>query len=239
MQPDPQMLLDKIGLEFPLIGFYDAPDPGQFEPLVEPEPGKRACVFQFFDAWRDSQTLRITRDNYGCGGAGNWLCGIPSRDREDFVRFLVDDEGLKASHALMNQWLDVRHGYEQQYPNLCIGPLQESQYAYLKTVTFYVNPDQLGLLSIGAQYHSAPGDPPPVIAPFGSGCSQLVALFEDLSTPQAVIGATDIAMRQYLPPDVLAFTVTKPLFERLCELDERSFLFKPFWRRLGVARGLE
>jgi hypothetical protein len=239
MQPDPQILLDNIGLEFPLIGFYDAPDPAPFEPLVEPEPGKRACVFSFFEDWRSDQTLRLTQDNYGCGGAGTWLCGVASRDREDFVRFLVDDEGLKASHALMHQWLDFRHGYRQEHANLCIGPLRESQYVCLKTVTFYVNPDQLGLLSIGAQYHTAPGDPPPVIAPFGSGCSQLVALFEDLNTPQAVIGATDIAMRQYLPPDILAFTVTKPLFERLCELDERSFLSKPFWRRLREARGLE
>jgi len=241
MQPDPQLLLDKIGLEFPPIGFYDAPDAAPFGPLVEPEPGKRACVFAFFEHWRGGQTLRITQDNYGCGGAGNWLCGIESRDREDFVRFLVDDEGLKASHALMNQWLDVRRGYRQEYPNLLIGPLRQGQYAYayLKTVTFYVNPDQLSLLTLGAQYHSAPGDPPPVIAPFGSGCSQLVALFDDLTAPQAVIGATDIAMRQHLPQDILAFTVTKALFERLCELDERSFLFKPFWRRLRKARGLE
>ena len=239
MQPDPQMFLDKIGLELPPIGFYDAPDAAPFEPLVEPEPGKRACVFAFYEHWRKGQTLRITQDNYGCRGAAHWLCGIESRDREDFVRFLVDDEGLKASHALMNQWLDFRRGYRQEYPNLLIGPLRQSQYPYLKTVTFFVNPDQLSILTLGAQYHSAPGDPPPVIAPFGSGCSQLVALFDDLTAPQAAIGATDIAMRQHLPQDILAFTVTKALFERLCELDERSFLFKPFWRRLRKARGLE
>ena len=54
-----------------------------------------------------------------------------------------------------------------------------------------------------------------MIAPFGSGCMQLVGVFKDLGAPQAAIGATDIAMRQYLPPDMLAFTVTKPMFERL------------------------
>ena len=93
---------------------------------------------------------------------------------------------------------------------------------------FYVTPDQLGVLALGAQYHSAPGDPPPVIAPFGSGCMHLVSLFDDLSIPQALVGATDIAMRHYLPPEVLAFTVTRPMFEQLCALDERSFLYKPF-----------
>ena len=116
-------------------------------------------------------------------------------------------------------------------------PLREGQYKYLKSVTFYVNPDQLGLLMLGAQYNRTPDDPLPVIAPFGSGCMQLVALFENLSIPQALVGATDIAMRQHLPPDILAFTVTKAMFEELCGLDEQSFLHKPFWQRLRKARG--
>jgi hypothetical protein len=44
-------------------------------------------------------------------------------------------------------------------------------------------------------------------------------------------------MRHYLPPDILAFTVTKPMFERLCSLGERSFLHKPFLTKLRKARG--
>jgi len=67
----------------------------------------------------------------------------------------------------------------------------------------------------------------------------LLPLFADLAVPQAIVGATDIAMRQWLPPDALAFTVTRPMFERLCELDERSFLFKPFLQRLQRARHTE
>jgi hypothetical protein len=136
----------------------------------------------------------------------------------------------------MNQWLDDRPPYRQQHPHILIGPLHSEQYAYLKSVTFYVNPDQYSILTLGAQYHSAPDDPSPVLTPFGSGCGQLVSLFDDLRIPQAVTGATDIAMRQHLPPDILAFTVTRPLFEQLCALDERSFLHKPFWRRLMKAR---
>jgi hypothetical protein len=60
-------------------------------------------------------------------------------------------------------------------------------------------------------------------------------LFEDLDVPQAMIGATDIAMRRYLDPELIAFTVTKPMFERLCQLDEESFLYKRFWRDLTRA----
>ena len=76
-----------------------------------------------------------------------------------------------------------------------------------------------------------------MIAPFGSGCMQMVGVFKDLGAPQAAIGSTDIAMRQYIPPDILAFTVTKPMYERLASLEERSFLTKPFWKRLMKSRG--
>ena len=96
--------------------------------------------------------------------------------------------------------------------------------------------DIKSILVIGAHYCSLPGGPPAVIAPFGAGCMELLPLFDDLDRPQAVIGATDVAMRRHLPPDILAFTVTKPLFEQLCAMDEQSFLFKPFLKNLEKAR---
>ncbi len=103
---------------------------------------------------------------------------------------------------------------------------------------FFVDADQLSALVYGTQYHAAPGDPPPLIAPFGSGCMELVP-FQDLSIPQAALGATDIAMRRHLPPETLAVTVTRPMFRRLCSLDEHSFLYKPFLRDLNKARASE
>jgi hypothetical protein len=236
MHPDPTHLLSRVGISTPLIGFYDAPDPSPYDPLVRPEQKGHVCIFAFYDNWLNGETLHITKDNFGCGGTGHHLFGISERSREDFVSFLVDDEGLKSSHDLMNQWLDSRKAYTPEHPNILVGPLREDQYEYLKSITLYVNPDQLSVLMLGAQYNSGPSDPPAVIAPFGSGCMELLPLFEDLSIPQAMIGATDIAMRQFLPPDILAFTVTKSMFRQLCELDERSFLYKPFWKNLKEAR---
>jgi hypothetical protein len=102
-----------------------------------------------------------------------------------------------------------------------------------------VDPDQLSLLCIAASYHSKAGEPAPVIAPFGSGCGQLGPAFADLEAAQALIGATDIAMRQYLDPGALAFTATKPMFERLCAAadDTASFFYKGFLKELDKARG--
>ncbi len=236
MVPDPARLLKHLDLAWPLIGFYDAPDPAAFEPLVAPKPLTRSCIFAFHQAWLDGRTLHLTRDNCGCGGAGHWMFGLETRSREAFVKFLVDDEGLKADHALMEQWLDHGTPYQPQHPHLFLGPLKDHLYRFLRTVTFFVNPDQLGVLVLAANYHAKPADPPPVIAPFGAGCMEMAPLFRDLSVPQAIIGATDIAMRDQLPPDRLAFTVTVPMYERICAIGEDSFLSKPFLRRLKAAR---
>jgi hypothetical protein len=232
MQPDPKTLLKAIGITNPLIGFYDAPNHEPFAPLVTP----KHCLFSCYNDWLAGRTVHLQADNFGCRGAGYSLCGVETWEREKFVKFLADDEGLKASHDLMNQWLDHRRPYRPKYPHILIGPLRADQYEFVKTVTFFVNPDQLCMLATGAQYHAAPADPMPVIAPFGSGCSQLVSRFDNLDVAQGIIGATDIAMRKYIPPEIMAFTVTRPMFERLCSLDERSFLFKPFWRQLQKAR---
>ncbi|MBN2172609.1 MAG: DUF169 domain-containing protein [Bacteroidales bacterium] len=236
MQSLPSFLLEKTGIKTPLIGFYDAPAKKDFEPLIQPNKSGHACVFAFYKQWLLGKTLLITKDNHGCGGAGNHLCGVATRSRKEFIRFLTDDEGLKATHELMDQWLDFISPYHQQNSWVLIGPLKNDQYEYLKTITFFVTPDQLSMLMIGAQYFQSPDDPTPVIAPFGSGCMQLVSLFKNLEVPQAMIGATDMAMRKYLPSDILAFTVTKPMFEKLCQLDENSFLSKSFIEGLKKAR---
>jgi len=236
IQPDPSRLIDKIDLKIPLIGFYDSPDIDPFEPLIRPHKTGHNCVFAFFKQWLKGKTLHLTKDNYGCGGAGHWICGLEGRSREDYLDFLVNTEGLKSSFELMNKWLDDSKPYNQEHPNILIGPLRKDQYSYLQTITFYVNPDQLSALMIGSEYHASPDDPPAVIAPFGSGCMQMSALFNDMNSPLAIVGATDIAARKYIPHDLLAFTVTKSMFEKLCKLDERSFLFKSFWKELKKSR---
>jgi Uncharacterised ArCR, COG2043 len=235
MQPDVSIILDRLSISLPLVGFYDAPDPQPFEPLVV--PGGRQCVFASLNKWLEGKTLHLTREKHGCGGMH--LFGEVVRQRDDLVRFLCDEEGLRANHELMELWLDSAKHYQPAHEHLLIGPLRPSEYEYLRSVTFYVNPDQLAVLCVGAGYYSRPDDLPPVIAPFGSGCMQLAALFDDLDLPQAMIGATDQAMRKYLEPQLLALTVTRPMFELLCgwAQDPRSSLHSEFTATLIAARG--
>jgi hypothetical protein len=235
VQPDPAPIITILSIAEPIVGVYDAPEPEPFAPLVEPAQ-VRQCIFASFPRWREGKTLHITKEKHGCGAPH--LLGVQVRSREDMVKFLVDEEGLRASHELMELWLDAAPGYEPRHDHVLIGPLRADQYEYLRTVTFYVNPDQLAVLITGSSYYDRPGDPP-VTAPFSSGGGQLVSAVGDLEAPRAVIGATDQAMRKYLPRDILAFTVTKSMFELLCEWahDPASSLHNNFLKSLIAARG--
>jgi len=235
-QPDSTYLTEKLDLTIPLIGVYDTPDVEAFPNVVSPVKGRHACLFSWFNQWQQGTWLRLSPDNFGCGGAGFYWFSKETRSREKFVEFLCDDEGLKGSHDNMNAWIDQTKTYHPEYENLIVGPLVPEQYQHLKTVTFFVNPDQLSNLVVGAQYFQHPEDGAPLKVEFGSGCSQLLTKVATADHPMATIGALDSAMRRFLPRDILAFTVSREKFEELCRLDDDSFLNRPFIETLRKAR---
>jgi hypothetical protein len=234
MTPDPTSLLQIAGITTPPIGFYDLPDPSPFEPLARPQ----RCLFSCYENWLRGESICLSENEFTCRGGGYWVCGVEFTSRDQLAKTLTEREGFKSSVELMRRWLDGQRPYKMQHQYIVIGPLRDEQFDYLTTVTFFVNPDQLSLLLLGTEYKNASADVHPAFTAFGSGCGQLAALFEGLDphVPRAIIGATDIAMRQHLPPDILALTVNKPMYRQLCELDENSFLHKPFWQRLRKAR---
>lgn len=245
MQPNPGNLIEMTGIKTPLIGFYDVTDPKPFEPFTKSE----RCFFSAYEDWEKGDSICISAGQASCQGGVYWvggvmpawaekLAGADGIPRDSFARSLNQREGFKSSDELMCLWLESQKPYQIENGYVVIGPLRTDQYEKLITVTFYVNPDQLSLLTLGAEYNNASPENHPVIVPFGSGCGQMAALIRELDAdlPEAVIGATDIAMREHFPPDILAFTVNKPMFKQLCGLGENSFLYKGFWKRLQKAR---
>jgi len=237
MLPDPTYLLSRLDLSVPLIGIYDAPDIKPFEPLVYFPSLQRACLFEFYKDWIAGRTLVLSTEDYGCGGCGTWWFNKQTRSRKSYLDFLANKEGLKASEDLMGTWFDAVKRYEPENGFIMVGPLKETQYNYLKTVTLYVNPDQLSVLLTGAQYFQPYTAEAPVTVDFGSGCMEMLTLLEGKTGPCGIVGATDMAMRNHLPPDRIAFTVNKEMYENLCRLNEDSFLGKPFLKILKSARG--
>ena len=158
-QPDPSRLIAELALDRPLVGFYDAPDPDAFAPLVAPKPGpgRGPCVFHFYRCWLKGETLHLTAHNFGCGGCGRAFFGVQTRERDAFIDFLWKDEGLRASRRLMEDWVDNAPTYRPEHGHVLVGPLKPDLARYLKTVTFWVNPDQLSVLQHGAYHHHAWG----------------------------------------------------------------------------------
>ncbi len=235
MLPDPSNLLNIAEISNPLVGFYDTPEIDWFEPFCD----ANHCIFSCYQGWMQGESTCLSEQSVGaieCPGAGYWNCNVATAPSEDVAHYLAVQEGLKNSPDLMCQWLANQPPYKRNHAYVVIGPFRKEYYQYLKTITFYVNPDQLSLLITGAEYCNASNEHHPVTSVYGSGCGQLAALFADFDTPAATIGGTDIAMRPYLPRDKLAFTVTKPMFEQLCRLDERSFLYKSFWSNVKRSR---
>lgn len=216
------------------VAIYDAPDSVHVARTV---PVKR-CIFDNYQDFQSGASVMLNQASKGCPGCSYWMLGkggFPSKDA--MVTFLTQKEGLRENARLTVAWLDAHPTSAPQNGNILIGPVRNELASYLRTVTFFVNPDKLSILVYAAHYHAHPDDPAPVLAPFGSGCGVMYSMFPDLSRAQAAIGATDIAMRQHLPPDILAFTVTVPMLNRLLRLDDgHSFLDKPFMKRLSAAR---
>lgn len=233
-QPDPENLISYLGKNVSIIGCYDAPDIKPFKPVIK----SKGCIFSNYEKLINGETVLVNEAYPACFGSAYWLCGLEIIPREDFLKFLMKTEGLKASNKLMEGYLNNHTMYQIEHRNLLFGPLKKDMYKYLKTITFYVNPDQLTLLIMGSYYQTSDNDPEFIQTPLGSACMLMLTLFKDFTKPRAIIGATDIAMRQYLPSDILAYTVTKPLFKQLCKLDDNSFLNKPFLKRLKKARQL-
>lgn len=231
------LLLQKLNLRYSLTAVYDAPNPEIFNPIIEPIPNKRSCIFAYFNQWQKGKTLCLEKNNATCKGCGNWWFGKQTRTLDDFVKFLAEEEGLKNSNEKMEQWILHNNPYTPKNKHILMGPYSEVHKEYAKTITFWVNADQLSVLSLASYYFNEVDAPAPIMVPFGSGCMQALTLFEDFNQPKAIIGSMDLAMRQYLPPDIFGFTVTIPMFDLFMEIDEKSFLSKPFLNTFVKARG--
>ena len=234
MLPNSEYLLSCLNLKTPVIGFYDVDDFSAFEPIAKTQ----RCMFAAYENWQKGESVCLSKGNNACRGGGYWIGAQEFTTRSDFANMLYEREGFKSTVEIMEKWLETQKPYEIKQNYVVISNLNDNFYDDLQTVTFFVTADQLSVLMIGADYNNSDPNINRVKHFFGSGCGQLAAVFNDCkaSEPQAFVGATDIAMRIHLPENIIAFTVNKAMYEQLCSLDEKSFLNKPFLKRLNLVR---
>ena len=229
-------LREALRIDTPVIAVYDSSDTEAFKPLVR--SGGIDCCFMYYQRWLKGDTLVLTSEGKGCPG-GLFHLGLRDSIMPNIEYFLtcgteeLRGEGLKASPEIAREMLKTRNPVKSKSGNILIGPLKLDQWASVKTLSFFVDPDRLSALMTLSGYWSTKHM---VVAPFGSGCSLLWRAVEEEGGEKAVIGGTDIAMRRHLPPDTLAFTVPPQLFYQMVNVSPGSFLERDWWAALMEVR---
>ena len=225
-------LQQRLRLTTPLIAVYDAPPSEAFAPLVEATG--TTCCFAYYQRWLDGETLVLRKSGAGCQGASRAL-GLERQYPAHMAHFLTDGvgapkgEGLRATPEIAQAFLDAARPPDPESDSVLIGPLRLGQWEAARSVTFLADPDRLAALMTLAGFWSAEDV---VAAPFGSGCSFLWRSLGPAGEDRAVVGATDIAMRRYLPPNILTFTVRPAHLARMVTAPEDSFLYRSWWNDL-------
>ena len=102
-----------------------------------------------------------------------------------------------------------------------------------KTVIFLVNPDQLSALVVLANYGRHSNDK--VIMPFAAACHTIgIIPFREAEsdTPRAVVGLTDITVRNKFSKELLSFAIPFQMFLEMESNVTGSFLEKHNWQNL-------
>jgi hypothetical protein len=107
----------------------------------------------------------------------------------------------------------------------------------VRSITFLVNPDQLSALVVLANCDGEHNEN--VIIPFAAGCQSIgICTFREneREDPRAVVGLVDLTARKNLRRqfgrDVMSFSVTPKMFERMEANVAGSFLERETWKSL-------
>ncbi|MGD8353343.1 MAG: DUF169 domain-containing protein [Pseudomonadota bacterium] len=241
-----ERLTGALRLKTPIIGVYDTEPSSAFEPSVQVKG--RACCFAYYPRWLKGETLVIKRGDdddfmnpqHGCPGLQKHF-GFDQNYPPWMANFLTDGkngapmgEGLKATPALAQEFLDNIVFPEPSGDHILIGPLKPDLWDKVRTVTFLTDPDRLsGLMTLAAFWSS---DPDEIAAPFSSGCGLMWEVLNSFKKDRAVIGATDLAMRRYIPPEIITLTVSPERFERMVDFPDDAFLNRSWWNELMDSR---
>lgn len=239
-----ERFIKALRLETPILAIYDTDPSTDFEPLVHAKG--RACCFAYYQRWLKGETLVIERNadssedpKNGCPGMQNAF-GFGKGYQPWMANFLTDGkgapmgEGLKATPQLAQEFLDRAKAPAPTGDYLLIGPLRLEQWDKVQSISFFVDPDRLaGLMTLAAYWSS---DPDEIAAPFSSGCGLMWREMINFDRDRAIIGCTDIAMRKYIPPEVLSLSVSPARFEKMINYPEDAFLNKEWWNELMNSR---
>ncbi len=216
-----------ITFPYPAMCWYFTEDPG--EDALHFKKDKWVCMFMYLKlAAKTGRPLCFSKDRgESCVGAAEYFGFRPIA--KDSGRFLADEEHFKKSRALAEDYR--RESRDRIYPPkascLCMAPIERVRD---KETVEVVNlfPDVAGLTALSAMAgYDREENSGNVRIPFAAGCQSLFTLPYDQgfrNRPYAVAGLSDPFARNFIPSDMMTFSLPAGRFLEIVNNIPGSFL---------------
>ena len=231
-----QELEQVVPLKYPATGWYFSSE--EIEDSFVFQKDKWVCIFMYWKmVLKKGKRIRFSDDNKAaCTGIAEFGGFIELEDDEG--HFIAEVERFKKSKALAQKYyqesLHSIHPPKEKYVYFeqidSIGENEE-----IEVVNLFPDPAGLASLTVLSGYDREK-NLDNVVAPFASGCESLftVPYNEGFSEkPRSVIGLMDHLVRNFIPNDMLAFSVPANRFVEMVNNIEGSFLDKNFINPTG------
>ncbi len=221
--------------------------------------GAFGCVVAFLKSASKGKTAAFDRKTFGCPGGGTGLgfgncyenfpggieqflsTGNPDFCQTELGRMVVakmpdleEGERYFKTPEIAKSFIDSLPMTENPEEYVLFRPLEEVGDAETpEVVVFLVNPDQLSALVVLANYARNSSDN--VIIPFAAACHTIGIIPMREARPErqrAVVGLTDVTVRNKFPKDLLTFAVPYRMYLEMESNVEGSFLEKHNWTGL-------
>lgn len=220
-------LSETVSFNYPAIGWYYAAE--RIEPSFAFKSNRWVCMFMHLKmVLNKGRRIRFSKDHgNACVGTAEYF-GFKKLTGKD-GRFIADKERFKKSRKL------ARNYYQESLKRI---PSPKAEYLYLEKIdtieqdreieVINLFPDVTGLASLTVlSNYDREQNMDNVLTPFASGCQSVFTIpyhekFQQ--SPKSVIGLMDPLVRQFIPENMLAFSVPANRFVEMAENVESSFL---------------
>lgn len=218
------------------------------------KPGVRGCAASMLVAAAAKGTVSVfDEQTYGCPGGGVGLCfgnafeanGHPTQallstgDEAlaqmgmSHTRSLGRGERFFATPELAEKWKQAVPYTRSKDTYVVFKPLHKVEEGKTPDlICIFANPDQLSALVTLSGFYR--GTALNAVAPFASACQSILLARQECEKemPNAILGFFDLSQRDYLPRELLSFTVPFSMFQELERGVPEGCLTTPAWERL-------
>ena len=229
---------ETLGLkESPLGAYYTNDKPEGFTP----KPGIQTCMIGYLKrARQDGETVYFDKEHFGCPG-GAYYMGFVGSPRPNLEYFLscgipgqMEGERYVKTPELAREFIVKRKPSPASAAYCVFKPVEKFRKEEKpRVVIFFSPPDTLSGLFTLTNYALERVDG--VYAPFGSGCSTILAypLKEAAKEqPQAILGMFDVSARPMVEKNILTLAMPYTVFLKLLENVSGSFLETESWKKV-------